>query len=192
MPLVMPILLLTAALVRLTSPGPVFFLQQRMGRNGKTFTIFKFRSMVHCGSKKRHAITTCANQQFSPVGRFLRRWKLDELPQVMNVLLGHMSLVGPRPKMPEHIAFDLPCRPGITGLATMAFATEEVILAKIPSERLEVYYRTIVIPTKWQLDNTYMSRATLRSDLYLIVNSVLRRWDGPALENLMTQVATVH
>ena len=98
--LLVPALLAIALAVRLTSPGPVLFLQQRMGRNGRTFTILKFRTMIHATDEPHNAVTTAANQAFTPIGPFLRRWKLDELPQLLNVLAGDMSLVGPRPKMP--------------------------------------------------------------------------------------------
>jgi lipopolysaccharide/colanic/teichoic acid biosynthesis glycosyltransferase len=141
-----PVLLVIALAVWLTSVGPAFFLQKRMGRHGQTFTILKFRTMPDASDKKRHAVTTTDNQQFTPVGLFLRRWKLDELPQLLNVLWGDMSLVGARPKMPEHAIFSLQGRPGITGAATFAFAHEAVALADVPSDQLEVYYRTVVLP----------------------------------------------
>ena len=88
-------------------PGSVLFLQKRMGRHGQTFTILKFRTMLDATDKKRHAVTTNDNQQFTSVGPFLRRWKLDKLPQLLNVLWGNMRLVSPRPKMPEDAIFNL-------------------------------------------------------------------------------------
>jgi len=105
------------------------------------------------------------------------------------VLWGDMSLVGPRPKMPEHALFNLQSRPGITGAATLAFAREAVVLADVPSDQLEIYYRTVVLPTKRQLDVEYMAHATLLSDLELIANTVLRRWDGSTMESLLRSVA---
>jgi lipopolysaccharide/colanic/teichoic acid biosynthesis glycosyltransferase len=185
MPLLVPVLLVIALAVRLTSPGSVFFLQQRMGRHGRTFTILKFRTLIHAADKAHHAVTTAGNQNFTPTGPFLRRWKLDELPQLLNVLAGHMSLVGPRPKMPEHVISDLPCRPGITGAATIAFAREEAVLDRVPKHRLETYYHTVVLPAKRQLDADYMARATFLSDFKLIVDSVLRRWDTSIMEELL-------
>lgn len=176
--LLAPFLLLIALAVWLTSPGPVLFLQKRMGRRGQTFTILKFRTMLCTADKKRHAVTTTENQQFTPIGLFLRHWKLDELPQLLNVLWGNMSLVGPRPKMPEHALFNLQSRPGITGAATLAFAREAAILADVPSDQLEAYYREVILPAKRQLDVEYMGHATFLSDLELIINTVLRRWDG--------------
>lgn len=185
LPLVVPILLVIAAAVRLTSFGPVLFLQERMGRHGQTFTILKFRTLTHLTDKARHAVTTTSNQQFTLVGRFLRQWKLDELPQLLNVLWGDMSLVGPRPKMPEHMLHEIPCRPGITGAATIAFAREAAVLSRVPEEHLESYYHSVVLPAKRHLDAEYMARATFFSDFKLLVDSVLRRWDIDAMKSLL-------
>jgi lipopolysaccharide/colanic/teichoic acid biosynthesis glycosyltransferase len=187
--LLSPALLVIALAVWLTSPGPVLFLQKRMGCHGQTFTILKFRTMPVVADKGRHAVTTTENQQFTPIGLFLRRWKLDELPQLLNVLWGDMSLVGPRPKMPEHALFNLQSRPGITGAATLAFAREATFLANVPSDQLEVIYRTVVLPAKRQLDVEYMNQATLLSDLKLILNTVFRRWDGSTMEDLLRRSA---
>jgi lipopolysaccharide/colanic/teichoic acid biosynthesis glycosyltransferase len=185
LPLLVPVLLAIALAVRLTSSGPVFFLQKRMGRRSRTFTILKFRTMIVATDKAHPAITTTDNQRFTPVGPFLRRWKLDELPQLLNVLIGHMSLVGPRPKMPEHIVTNLPCRPGVTGAATIAFAQEEMVLARVPKHLLDTYYHAVVLPAKRKLDAEYMSRATFLSDLRFIINSVLRRWDSSVMEGML-------
>lgn len=185
LPILIPIMLVVAVAVRLTSAGPALFLQERMGRYGRPFTILKFRTMEHVEDKSHHPITTSNNQRFTPIGRFLRRWKLDELPQLINVLIGDMSLVGPRPKMREHVVSELPCRPGITGMATSVFAREEAILARVPKDQLEAYFHNVVLPAKRQLDSDYMARATFYSDFQLIVNSVLRRWDKGALEGFL-------
>lgn len=184
-PLLVPLMLLVGALVRVTSRGPVFFLQDRMGRHSQTFKIIKFRTMEHLQDAKHHPVTTTDNQRFTPVGPFLRRWKLDELPQVLNILLGHMSLVGPRPKLPEHHIADLSCRPGITGMATIVFASEELFLARIPKEHLQAYYHSFVLPMKQQLDAEYMARATFFSDLRIIVNSTLRRWGNSSFDHFV-------
>jgi len=189
LPVLFPLLLAIGAAVRFTSTGPVFFLQERVGRRGRTFTIFKFRTMVHVAHAAHHPITTSDNQRFTPVGPFLRRWKLDEVPQLLNVLLGHMSLVGPRPKMPEHAAFNVPCRPGITGMATTVFAFEERILACVAKDQLDAYFHSVVLPAKRRLDVEYMERATFFTDLRLLVNSVLRRWDTTALDEFIAATA---
>jgi lipopolysaccharide/colanic/teichoic acid biosynthesis glycosyltransferase len=185
LPILLPIFIAIAIVVRLTSVGPVIFRQERIGRRGRPFTILKFRTMEHAKAGSHKSVTTAANQRFTLIGPFLRRWKLDELPQLFNVLRGDMSLVGPRPKMLQHQVGPLPCRPGITGAATFAFAREEEFLASVPDYQLETYYHRIVLPAKQQLDLEYMGQATLRSDLELLVNTVLRRWDHSAIGELL-------
>jgi lipopolysaccharide/colanic/teichoic acid biosynthesis glycosyltransferase len=189
LPLLVPALLVVALAVRLTSSGPILFLQKRMGRNGRTFTILKFRTLIHATDKAHHAVTTAGNQHFTPVGSFLRRLKIDELPQLLNVLVGHMSLVGPRPKMLQHMAHPLPCRPGITGAATIVFALEESVLDRVPKHHLETYYHKVVLPAKRHIDAEYMAHATFFPDLKLIVNSVLRRWDTSVMEEVLISEA---
>lgn len=186
LPVTLPAFILTGLAVRLTSRGPVLFKQQRMGRNGLPFTIYKFRTMpVRRSSSSRPVVTTAINQRFTPVGLFLRRWKLDELPQLLNVVLGDMSLVGPRPKVPSHQSTPLCCRPGITGRATIVFAREEVTLANIPLAQLDTYYHGVVLPLKQILDDEYMAKATFGSDLKLLVHSVIRKWDDLQLSDLL-------
>ena len=189
LPILIPAFLLIGLAVRLTSPGPVLFLQKRMGRHGREFTILKFRTMIHTAHRTHQPVTTSGNQLFTPVGPFLRRWKLDEIPQLFNVLAGHMSLVGPRPKLPEHAISNVPCRAGITGAATIAFAREESILDRIPKSHLDSFYHSVVLPAKHKLDEEYMARATFSSDLKLIVDSVLRHWDTKIIEGLLTEWA---
>jgi lipopolysaccharide/colanic/teichoic acid biosynthesis glycosyltransferase len=185
LPFLIPIFLIIALSIRFTSRGPVLFLQTRTGRHRRNFTILKFRTMEHCDRGEHKTVTTTENQRFTPVGPFLRRWKLDELPQLLNVLTGDMSLVGPRPKLPEHQLGNLLCRPGITGAATIAFAREEQVLAGLPDHRLDGYYHSILLTAKLRLDTEYMARATFRSDLKLIVDTALRRWDTSAMQKLL-------
>lgn len=184
LPVLIPIFLAVGLAVRLTSSGPVLFLQKRMGRHGREFTILKFRTMIHNADRAHHPVTTTCNQLFTPVGPFLRRWKLDEVPQLFNVLAGHMSLVGPRPKLPAHAISNVPCRAGITGAATIAFAREEAIFDRVPKHLLESFYHSVVLPAKHKLDEDYMADATFSSDLKLIIDSVLRRWDTSIVERL--------
>jgi len=184
-PLLLPVLALVAVAVRLTSDGPIFFLQGRMGRHGKTFTILKFRTMVHFTDEAHTAVATADNPGYTPVGLFLRRYKLDELPQLFNVLMGHMSLVGPRPKLPEHTIANLPCRPGITGAATIAFALEESALVNVPKSQRYGYYHSVILPVKHSLDAEYMATSTFLSDFHLITRSVLRRWDTKVMDELL-------
>lgn len=183
LPLLIPVFLAIAIAIRISSSGPVFFTQERMGRRGRPFTIFKFRTMEHLGVHK--SVTTSGNQRFTPIGPFLRRWKLDELPQLLNVIRGEMSLVGPRPKLSQHQVGKLSWRPGITGAATFAFAREEEFLAAVPDHKLDFYYHSIVLPAKRRLDNVYMSHSTFTSDLRLLVDTVLRRFDRSEVQQLL-------
>ena len=185
LPLVVPTCLALALAVRFTSSGPVLFLQKRMGRYGRTFTIVKFRTLAHKAGIAHQAITTKCNQRFTPIGSWLRRSKLDELPQLWNVIKGDMSLVGPRPKLREHRLYVLSCRPGITGAATLAFGNEETVFAHIPQHHLESCNRSSILPAKRELDADYMAHATFLSDLKIIVKSVLRRWDNSVMEDLL-------
>lgn len=185
MPLVIPLLLAIAVAVRLTSAGPVLFLQKRAGRGGRTFTIAKFRSLEVSAEEAHSAFTTATNHRFTPIGPFLRRWKLDELPQLLNVLAGDMSLVGPRPKLEELTLVAHSCRPGITGAATLAFAREEAVLDRVPLDRLQECYHSVVLPAKQRIDADYMGRATFLSDVKLLADTVLRRWDNSLMEALL-------
>lgn len=185
LPVLIPVFLLVALAIRCTSSGPVLFLQKRKGRHGRMFTIYKFRTMTHAPADGRSSVTTLGNQTFTTVGPFLRRFKLDELPQLLNVLRGDMSLVGPRPKLPEHQIGTLNCRPGITGAATLAFAREEEFLAQLPRHELDKYYHSVVLPAKLRLDAEYMSRATLFSDIALIIDSATRRWDTSVIARIL-------
>ncbi|HEY1808133.1 MAG TPA: sugar transferase [Acidobacteriaceae bacterium] len=165
----LPLMAFAAILVRLASPGPVFFRQKRMGRDGREFTLYKFRSMTTgCGNDNGSCITVTGDARITPVGALLRRYKLDELPQFWNVLRGDMCLVGPRPKLPHHEALHMASRPGITGAATLAFRNEEDFLSEIPEDQLEVFYEMFVKPTKARLDLEYMRTATLLSDLKIL------------------------
>lgn len=162
-----PLMLFAAILVRWGSPGPIFFRQLRMGRGGREFTLYKFRSM--CPRKgSNSSITVTGDIRITPVGALLRRYKLDELPQFWNVLRGDMSLVGPRPKLPHHEALHLACRPGITGAATLAFRNEEEFLSEIPEDQLETFYETFVKPAKAHLDLEYIRTATFGSDVKIL------------------------
>lgn len=192
LPLVMPVFAMVALVVRFTSRGPVLFRQQRMGKLGQSFTILKFRTMLHLKEGSHREVATASGQNFTPVGRFLRRWKLDELPQLFNVLAGHMSLVGPRPKMLNHSTSTLPCRPGITGAATIAFAREELALSRVPADFLDNVYHRTVLPAKQRLDREYISCATCATDVKLLVSTVLHRWDSSYLDNLITCAILEH
>lgn len=170
--LLSPLLLAVALAVRLTSRGPVVFRQKRAGQHRKLFTIYKFRTMVHNSESIGPRHTAKGDPRITAVGGLLRRFKLDELPQLYNVLRGDMSLVGPRPKLPEHEHTQMVCRPGVTGAATLAFRKEQHILCEVPAERLEAFYRENLVPLKIKLDAEYMQKATFLSDLSVLFSTL--------------------
>lgn len=163
-------MVLIAALVRLTSPGPAFFTQQRMGRGGKLFRVLKFRSMsVPRAGASGPGLTRDGDARITPLGKWLRKLKFDELPQFINVLRGEMSLVGPRPKLPKYEELrNMPYTPGITGAATLHFRNEEEMLRNVSRENLDAYYARHIQPLKAQLDAEYMATATWLTDLRLL------------------------
>lgn len=172
-----PLLALVALWVRLDSPGPALFRQTRVGRHGVPFTIHKFRTMrVEPGA----AITVGEDPRITRSGRWLRSTKLDELPQLWDVLRGAMSLVGPRPELPAYVALHpiglreqvLAVRPGITDPASLAFSHEAELLAAAADPELE--YREVILPAKLQLSADYAARASLRTDLGLILQTLRR------------------
>jgi lipopolysaccharide/colanic/teichoic acid biosynthesis glycosyltransferase len=173
-----PALLLIALCVRIGSRGPALFKQERMGRAGRSFLLYKFRTMVE-GGQELGAITVAGDRRVNSVGRFLRRCKLDELPQLWNVLRGDMSLVGPRPKLPQHEALHMAFRPGLTGAASLAFRFEEELLREVPAEAVDSYYQRFLKPRKAQLDWNYMTKATFRSDLKLLLQTALCLFASP-------------
>lgn len=162
-----PMMAATALLVRATSPGPALFRQGRAGRYRRTFTLYKFRSM-RTDKVLGPPLTVDGDQRITPLGAFLRRYKLDELPQLWNVLRGDLSLVGPRPKLPHLEALDLPYRPGLTGIATLAFRNEERILSGLRPRDVDGFYESHIKPRKAQLDREYMREANLWSDARLL------------------------
>jgi lipopolysaccharide/colanic/teichoic acid biosynthesis glycosyltransferase len=163
-----PLLLLAAFLVRYQSPGPVIFRQKRVGRNGVLFTVYKFRTMTIDAQDDGPCLTKRGDPRVTRFGGFLRRYKMDELPQLWNVLRGDMSLIGPRPKLPHLEVMHMPFRPGLTGAATLAFRCEEEMLQDIPDNELEAYYCRTIKPLKAKIDWDYMGEATLGSDFSLL------------------------
>jgi lipopolysaccharide/colanic/teichoic acid biosynthesis glycosyltransferase len=161
-------MLIIGLLVRCTSSGPALFWQKRVGRGGRLFHVVKFRSMA-----ERHngpGLSPEGDVRITPCGRFLRKFKLDELPQFYNVLKGDMSIVGPRPKLPQFAAIpNMPYRPGITGLATLAFRCEEQMLGTVVAERVESFYEEHIKPIKANLDVCYMCEASPSSDLRIVL-----------------------
>lgn len=175
--LLAPLFLAVSVWVKLDSPGPVLFRQTRVGRFGVPFTIHKFRTMrVEPGS----AITVGEDPRITRSGRFLRASKLDELPQLWDVLRGAMSLVGPRPELPRYVELYpadlrervLSVRPGITDPASLAFSHEAELLAAAADPERE--YREVVLPAKLSLSAEYASRASVATDLRLILATLGR------------------
>jgi len=178
-----PLLFAVACLVKCTSRGPVLFRQQRAGLGQKTFTIYKFRTMIHGAEHCGPLVTRANDRRMTPIGATLRRYKLDELPQLFNVLRGDMSMVGPRPKLHQHECMQLFCRPGITGAATLAFAREEDLLSAIPEHEVESYTINVLNPTKAEMDTHYARIATLASDCRIILTTLARK-TTPAPQNM--------
>ncbi len=166
-----PVLLVVAAAIAFERSGPVFFRQIRVGRQGKHFRLLKFRSMRGGPGTQ---ITGRRDDRITTVGRYLRRYKIDELPQLWNVVRGDMSLIGPRPEIPEFVDLGdavweevLSVRPGITDLATLVYRDEESLFPS--SVDPEKYYREAILPSKLALNLHYLRTRTLWSDLKLIV-----------------------
>jgi len=175
--LLSPLLVAVAAAVRLTSPGPAFFRQQRTGQFGKPFRIFKFRSMVGSSTAKGALLTAAGDPRITPLGHWLRKSKIDELPQLLNVLAGDMSFVGPRPEVPEYTAKYtekqrrvLLEKPGVTGPATNAHVNEEELLASQPDK--EAFYLTTVLPGKLETDIAYCENIRFGEDMKLILTAI--------------------
>ena len=179
-----PLLLLLAVLIKLDSPGPVFFRQVRVGRHGAEFRIHKFRTMVdpslRRGGRAGLELTVGDDPRITRIGRWLRPRRLDELPQLIDVLQGRMSLVGPRPEVPKYVAqypralreLVLSVRPGITDPASAAYLDESSLLARAADPERE--YVEVVLPAKLALSAAYVGQASVKQDLRLLCRTVWR------------------
>lgn len=173
-----PLFLICALAVRLTSPGSVLYRATRIGRYGESFKLYKFRSMVTNADQLGLAVTGAADPRITPIGRILRRTKLDELPQLYNVLRGDMSLVGPRPEAPRYTALYsahqrrvLDLRPGITSLASIVYRHEETLLTGDDQQREQIYIHEIM-PAKLAIDLEYARNPSLARDLVIIFRTL--------------------
>jgi lipopolysaccharide/colanic/teichoic acid biosynthesis glycosyltransferase len=172
-------LVVISLFVRLTSRGPALFRQERLGRHGRRFRIWKFRTMVLNAASAGRAITAAGDQRVTRLGRFLRRTKLDELPQLVNVWLGDMSLVGPRPEVPRYLPYYAPAdqlvlavRPGITDPASIYFRNEEQVLAGFHDP--ERAYTDVILPLKLSMSREYVRRQSFGGDLRIIFRTLAR------------------
>lgn len=178
--LVSPLLVVAALAIRFESPGPAFFLQERVGYRGKTFQIIKFRTMRRNAPSEGPQITVGSDPRITRIGHLLRKSKLDELPQLINVLKGEMSLVGPRPEVPAFMARYTPeqrsvilsVRPGITDFAAIEFSDEAEILARAKDP--ETAYVDEVMPRKFALYKRYVDERSLWLDIQLIGRTVAK------------------
>jgi len=174
-----PILLLIALIIKLDSKGPILFIQGRVGKNNLDFNIFKFRTM-HMASQSKGLLTLGnRDSRITKVGYFLRRYKIDEFPQLINILKGDMSFVGPRPELRHYVNYytedDLKIfsvRPGITGLASLKYRNEVELLkaAKDPED----YFIKIIIPDKLKFNKEYIKRQSFLFDLKLIFITIIK------------------
>lgn len=177
--LLWPLLLIVAILIKIKMPGgPVIFSQKRVGRNGKLFTMRKFRSMTihHSGS----SVSVAGESRITPLGAKLRHYKLDELPELWNVLIGDMSFVGPRPDVPGYAdrltgrdREILKLRPGITGPASLKYRNEEEILAAQPNP--QQYNDQVIFPDKVRINLYYLTHYSFIRDIQMIICTVLGR-----------------
>lgn len=174
--IIWPVLLIVALLIKINMPGPVIFKQVRVGLNGKPFTMYKFRTMTvnHSGS----TVSVAGESRITPLGAKLRKYKLDELPELWNVLVGDMSFVGPRPDVPgyaDQLVGDdrevLLLRPGITGPASLKYRDEEELLATVPDP--QKYNDEVIFPDKVRINRYYLHNYSLAKDIQMIFCTVL-------------------
>jgi lipopolysaccharide/colanic/teichoic acid biosynthesis glycosyltransferase len=172
-----PLLLFVAACIKLTSRGTILYRQIRMGKNAREFHILKFRSMMQACGPEHLRITVAGDARVTPFGKLIRRYKIDELPQLWNVVRGEMSLVGPRPELPAYLAEYtleqrrvLTVRPGITDPASLAYRHEEELLSG--DDDPEQFYRTRILPDKLARNLAYLESITLAGDLRIIFRSI--------------------
>ena len=173
-----PLMLALALWVKADSPGPALFRQQRVGQGGRMFNILKFRTMRVGGDGQGPAVTAAGDARITRAGAWLRRTKLDELPQLLNVLRGEMSLVGPRPEVPRYMALYEPAvrerilsvRPGITDLAALEFRDEERLLAAAPD--VERAYVEQILPVKQRYYLDYVARHSVGGDVRILLNTL--------------------
>jgi lipopolysaccharide/colanic/teichoic acid biosynthesis glycosyltransferase len=177
--IISPFLLLISLAILLTMGSPVLFKQKRVGRNNKEFTLYKFRSMAIRIDAENGLFEAAGSSRITPLGRILRKTKIDELPQLLNVLKGEMSIVGPRPEVrrwvdeyPERWRLVLRVTPGITDPASIEFRNEEYLLSK--ADNPDEYYKTIILPRKLDLYLQYIEKRSIMGDIGIIIKTLMR------------------
>jgi lipopolysaccharide/colanic/teichoic acid biosynthesis glycosyltransferase len=195
--LLAPLLVLIALCIKVDSPGPVFFRQERVGRFGRLFRIFKFRTMSEPKVQPTMQVTVAGDPRITRVGRFLRESKLDELPQLIDVLRGTMSLVGPRPEVPKYVKHYpqawrerlLSVRPGVTDFASVHYRNENELLARASDPERE--YLDVVLPAKLRYSLHYVENPTISNDLQ-VLGMTLKIVIAPALSSARTAMTIQH
>jgi len=172
----LPLLLAIGVLIKLDSPGPVFFRQPRLGKGARLFEVYKFRTMVFDAAREGHSITISRDPRVTRLGRILRHLDLDELPNLFNVFKGDMSIVGPRPEVPRYLRYYteeqkqvFSVKPGLTDLGTLAFRAEAALLVGEDPE--QIYIREI-LPRKIALNLEYVRRQSFACDLAIILKTL--------------------
>lgn len=181
----LPLWAVVAVAIKLSSPGPVFHRARRIGKDGRPFTLYKFRTMVADADAQGPGITQRDDPRITRVGRFLRRMKIDEMPQILNVLRGEMSIVGPRPEDPRYVARYTPeqrrvfsVRPGMASPAFLKYRHEEELLAALGGDLEEAYLRHI-LPDKLRMDLDYIARQSFAYDLAILAQAALSLFTRP-------------
>ena len=179
-----PVLLAVAVAVKCSSPGPVLYRARPVGKDGRLFDLFKFRSMVTDAAERGPRVTGSGDARVTGVGRVLRRTKLDELPQLLNILAGDMALVGPRPEDPGYVTSYsaeqlqvLRVKPGLTSAATLLHRHEEQMLT---GPDWDETYRREILPAKLQIELDYLSRRTLSKDVLILAQTASALFTRPA------------
>ena len=173
-----PIFILVSIMIKLTSKGPIIFKQERVGKNKKIFYIYKFRTMTDCDDRASdRQVSVINDQRITRIGRILRKYKIDELPQLYNVLKGDMSFVGPRPEVKKYVKFYeeeydeiLKIKPGITDLASIEYIDENTIISKYSDP--EKIYIEEVLPKKLMLNKRYIEEMSIKNDILLILKTI--------------------
>lgn len=175
--IISPVFLVIAIAIKVTNPGPVFFIQNRVGKNGDLFSMVKFRTMEN--NHDGNTVSVKGESRITPLGAFLRKYKLDELPELINVIKGDMSLVGPRPDVPGYAdllkgedRLILTIRPGITGPASLKYSNEEEMLAEVDNP--VQFNDEVIFPDKVRINLEYIKNRNLMLDLKIIIHTLLR------------------